>query len=311
MNSNLLVFCLCIIFSLCGCGDSTNATDTVSAQLEFLSVAETDSTIQYKPSATHMYRECDAGICADSQLFFVFFPGSDGDSSSFKNISNVIGKTGIRVLVLAYQNNGSLNAVCAAADSCYTNARRDRVKGAVSSSYVMSLSDGVSNRLLRALQTLGWTQFYSGSTINWNKIIVGGFSQGAGIAAWIGKHYSVSRVSQFSGTWDHIAGTTTPASWLTDMSATNPSLFYGFTHQDDSIANGVSYLDINWQALGMGAGSYQRYTTRMTGQKFYTNDSDTACIADTHVCSVADFAIPVNIDGSPKFSAAWKYICGR
>jgi hypothetical protein len=30
--------------------------------------------------------------------------------------------------------------------------------------------------------TLGWDRYYSGSNINWNKITVGGHSQGAGTA---------------------------------------------------------------------------------------------------------------------------------
>jgi hypothetical protein len=300
-----------IVLNLMGCtkNDLTTNSNTV-AQLKTIRVSDTDSTILYNPTANHLYRECDSGSCINDQLLFVFFPGSDGLPQDHTKIAEVIGKTGIRVLVLAYQNNGSLQTICGTTDSCYSNARQARFIGAASSAYVMSLADGVANRLLKALQALGWSQFYSGSTIYWSKIIVGGFSQGAGMAAWTGKNYSVARVCQFSGTWDHTIGTTS-ATWLSGASVTSSNLFYGFTHQEDSLTNGVSYLDINWQALGMGAGSYQLYTASMTGQKMYANDTDASCVANAHGCSVLDSATPNNIDGSPKYSSVWKYVCGR
>lgn len=294
----------------CKKSDLSSSDPLAATQLKTISVASTDSAILFNPiTSQHIYRECDSGACLDDQKLFVFFPGSDGAPSEHTKIAEVIGKTGIRVLVLAYQNNQTLNSICGATDSCYTNARSHRVSGASSSSYVMSIADGIENRLLKALQTLGWVQFYSGSNILWNKIIVGGFSQGAGMAAWIGKSFSVLRVCQFSGTWDYTSASTS-ASWLSNASATSSTLFYGFTHRDDSLSNGISYLNINWQALGMGTSAYQHYSTP-TGQKIYSDDTDANCVANTHACSVVDSATPVATDGSPKYSAIWKYVCGR
>lgn len=306
-----IIFIL-FIFAAASCRskDSDTVSSAPSAVLQSLLVSSTDETIGYGSSHSHLYRECDGSSCTDDQKLFVFFPGSDGAPSDHKKIAETIGKTGIRVLVLAYQNNGALQTLCGTTDSCYSQARQDRVEGSGASSYVQSVADGVKNRLLKALQKLQWNSFYSGNTILWDKIILGGFSQGAGVAAWIGKHYSVLRICQFSGTWDHTVGTTS-ASWLSASSVTAANRFYGFTHKDDSLANGVSYLDLNWQALGMGTGAYELYTTSMSGQKIYANDSDTACIANTHGCSVMDSATPILADGTPRYANAWKYVCGR
>lgn len=322
MRYGLLIFVLLISLSSCqksatppsstGDGGDSGGDDApvVPAELRALKVSDTDSAIQYGPTANHIYRECDNGSCSENDRLFLFFPGSDGAPSDHTKIAEVMGKTGIRVLVLAYQNNGSLQTICGTSDACYSNSRNDRVEGSASSAYVASSADGIKNRLLKALQTLGWTQFYSGTSILWSKIIVGGFSQGAGMAAWIGKHYSVARVCQFSGTWDHTVGTT-PASWLSGSSVTSVNFFYGFTHRDDSISNGVGYLDLNWQQLGMGSAVYQLYTTAMTGRKIYAQDSDSACAANTHGCSVQDSATPLDGDGNPRYASVWKYVCGR
>lgn len=295
-----------------GCQKKNSETPTTIstiAELKTLAVSATDSSILFKSSESHIYRECDNNTCIDD-ILFVFFAGSDGSPSSHQKIADVIGKTGIRVLILAYQNNGTLNTICGTTDSCYTNARQHRVEGAASSSYVSSVADGVKNRLLKSLISLGWTSFYSGSIIHWNKIIFGGFSQGAGVAAWIGKNYSVKRVCQFSGTWDHTTGTTA-ATWLSSTSQTSSNLFFGFTHQHDSLTNGATYLDLNWQALGMGTGALQLYSSGFSGQKIVTNDTDSNCVSDYHACSVQDSATPLDAAGNPKYAATWKYVCGR
>lgn len=75
--------------------------------------------------------------------------------------------------------------------------------------------------------------------------------------------------------------------------------------------NGVFNLDINWQALGMGANTIQLYTDGLSGQKIYTDDLESNCAANYHACSFQDSAPPVLADGTPKYAKVWKYVCGR
>lgn len=300
--------------------------------LHLKKVSETDAGIQYNASASHIYRTCDNNQCADDDKLFVFFPGSDGSALDTQRIADAIGSTGIRVLVLEYENHVSTNDICGTDDACYANVRQARmegsdsgnpviVQGADSVNYVIvsSTADGIKNRLLRALMALNWTQFYEGDQILFNKIIFGGFSQGAGMAAWVGKHYPVARVCQFSGTWDgwQPGGTGHPSTWLYASSAdkTPPGSFYGFSHQNDSInqdgKHGIDYLNINWMALGMGNNPPSLYDVDgLNGQKIYTTNAECSS-GHEHECSVQDAYTPLNTDGTAKFAGVWRYVCGR
>ncbi len=303
------VMTLILLSSLPSCKKSSESSPTQTNDLARLSVATTDSQITFKPTAEHFYYDCGSN-CLDDQTLFVFLPGTDGAPSNFQNIIRTMGATGIRAIALAYQNNDTLNSLCGTDDNCYTQARRDRVLGADGSPYVASAADGIQNRLLKALETLGWDQFHEGSSLLYGKMILSGFSQGAGMAAWAAKKVEVSRVCMFAGPWDHLQGTT-PASWILEASATPANRYYGFTHFDDSLPGGVQYLNLNWQSLGMGTGTDIPLYTNPSGQKITTQDSDTNCKADPHACAVSDDATPREADGRPCYEAVWRYVCGR
>lgn len=298
-----------IFISAVACKKSQESSPQSLGSLARLLVSSTDSDIQFEAQAEHLYYDCGTA-CTDDQTLFVFFPGSDGSPTNFQKLIQTIGETGVRAIALAYQNNGSLNSLCGTDDSCYTGARRDRVLGAAGSPYVLSVSDGVQNRLLKALQALGWNQFHDGSTLLYNKMIFGGFSQGAGMAAWASKKVELRRVCLFAGPWDHLTGTT-PASWLQEASATPADRSYGFTHYDDSLPGGVQFLNLNWQVLGMGAGTDIPLYSNPSGQKLTSKDTDARCVADAHACSVTDTATPLESNGTPRYQAAWRYLCGR
>lgn len=299
---------LLFFFSLT-CKKSEESSPQIASALARLSVSSTDPDIQFQAETEHLYYDCSPS-CADDQTLFVFFPGSDGSPDNFQKLIQSIGETGIRAIALAYQNNGSLNSLCGTDDACYTAARRDRVLGAIASPYVQSVADGIHNRLLKALKALGWSQFYSGDSLLYSSMIFGGFSQGAGMAAWAAKKEELKRVCLFAGPWDHLTGTT-PASWILEASATASSRYYGFTHYDDSLPGGVQYLNLNWQQLGMGTGSEIPLYSQLSGQRLTSKDTDVRCVADAHGCSVTDAATPLNSDGTPRYETAWRYLCGR
>jgi hypothetical protein len=299
-----------VLFIFSGaCKKSDEFTPQSSRPVARLLVSSTDPAIQFRADAEHLYYDC-APSCADDQTLLVFFPGSDGAPDNFQKLIQSLGETGVRVIVLAYQNNGTLSSICGTDDACYTNSRRDRVLGAEGSAYVMSTADGIQNRLLKAIKTLGWTQFHDADTLLYSKMIFGGFSQGAGMAAWAAKKSELQRVCLFAGPWDHLSGTT-PASWILEVSATPSDRYYGFTHYDDSLPGGVQYLNLNWQQLGMGMSTDIPLYSNPSGQKLTTKDSDARCAADAHGCSVTDAATPLENDGTPRYEAAWRYLCGR
>jgi len=214
---------------------------------------------------------------------------------------------GMKGVVLAYENGNSITDMCGEEDACYKESRQDRLFGSPSSTYVSSVADGIDNRLLKMLQHLKWDAFYDADVLLYNKIVFSGFSQGAGMAALIGKQKIVDRVCMFSGPWDHTSGPF-PATWLSDPSQTPTTDFYGFTHMHDVMINGATFLDINWQQLGMGVDNIEVYRN-LIGQRFYTDDEDSLCASDYHACSIRDDVTPLNNLGLPRYGSIWDYMC--
>lgn len=301
MNKLVIGFVLLIMLSSCGGGGTNQQLQQYSVE-----VSMTDPNISFQPQSQHLIMECFGGGCQDK--LFVFLPGSDGTPQNHQLILKAMGDLGVSGVALAYQNAGAIQSICLDDDGCYRRSRLDRLFGSDASIYVSSQADGVENRLLMLLQYLGWDAFYTGNSLNYEKIVVGGFSQGAGMAALMGKQKNVQRVCVFAGPWDHTTGPIS-ASWLSDASATPSSDFYGFTHWHDSLTNGVTYLDINWQAMGMGNDAVLSYYN-LVGQKFYTSDSDANCVADYHACAVSDNYTPLDGDGKPRYQEVWQYLCG-
>ena len=79
----------------------------------------------------------------------------------------------------------------------------------------------------------GWNEFIKHNSIQWNKIIVAGYSQGSGHAAYIGHHYHVNRILLFSGPQDYRAVYHSSAKWLSQKSKTPASSFFAFLHIKD------------------------------------------------------------------------------
>ena len=109
-------------------------------------------------------------------------------------------------------------------------------------------ADSIQTRLLGLLRYLarqrpdeGWNQFVDADNgIAWNKISIGGHSQGAGHAAYIGKTRRVFRVGMYSGPSEWVNAANEPPNWFKLSSATPPGAFFGFIHDPDPIANPLS-----------------------------------------------------------------------
>ena len=85
----------------------------------------------------------------------------------------------------------------------------------------MSGVNSIENRLRKLLLYLAaqrpdeeWAGFVTGGEIDWSRIAVGGHSQGAGMAAFIGKRYGVARVALWSGPNDYMVRANRVAPWL-------------------------------------------------------------------------------------------------
>lgn len=160
--------------------------------------------------------------------------------------------TGYHVISLDYKNTVITTACSNSEDSsCFNVFRQEIVFGEPVSALVeVDSANSIYNRLYELLQYLlkkypeqGWQQYINKNTIQWQKIIVAGHSQGAGHAAYLGKKFPVSRVLIFAGPQDFLVHFNSPASWLSQKSATNPSKYFAFLHLKDP-------FDFNKQLAG-------------------------------------------------------------
>jgi hypothetical protein len=117
----------------------------------------------------------------------------------------------------------------------------------------VNASNSILNRLLKGLQYFankypsgGWSQFISGSQLQWEKIIVSGHSQGASLAGIMGKEFPVKRVVMWS-VIDFLNSGNIP-DWVNNTD--NHEKYYAFIHPKDEQ---VPFMraQIGWDKLGM------------------------------------------------------------
>ncbi len=105
----------------------------------------------------------------------------------------------------------------------------------------------------------GTTCATANPTPNWSKIILGGHSQGGGMATFAADHYHINRAINLSAPAQAtvVNNVMTPASYFTDFytgtSATNVRSIFGLVSQRDSHYNenpGPGVFQAIWQAIG-------------------------------------------------------------
>jgi len=179
---------------------------------------------------------------ANNHKLFLMIVGTGGSATETKPIDSAAATMGYHVIGLDYKNN-VITTVCnnSLDEACFDHFRAEIMFGTpVSDSVNVDSNNSIINRFNKVLAYLvkndaqgGWGAFYKNGKITWSSVVVGGHSQGAGHAAYIGQHFSVSRVLIFSGPQDYRAAFKSPALWLSAKSITPPSKYYAFLHLKD------------------------------------------------------------------------------
>jgi hypothetical protein len=182
---------------------------------------------------------------------FVFLPGTGAKPSEYHAILDEAAEHGYNAIGLAYDNHGTINAVCARSrdPKCWGDARAPRAQD-------------IEQRLTQALQGLAgsgnWSEFLHDGAINWNAVILSGHSQGAGEAVYLAKEHSVFRVCGFDSPSDgnkHIP----VAAWLSNPSLTSPVAIFIATNTDDRVSE-FALVQSNAQALGLPPANFVAIT---------------------------------------------------
>jgi hypothetical protein len=183
----------------------------------------------------------DPGVDSNHRLFF-FIDGTGSNPSNSPAIFRTFAEWGFHVVGIDYENNLITTALAHSLDpASFGHYREAIVTGApVSDRIKVDLANSILNRFQRLLVYLvehdpkgGWDEFVKDGKPAWDRIIVGGHSQGSGHAAYIGKLFHVDRVLIFSGPQDYLDDLHEPAPWLDDPSATPSSHFFAFLSEND------------------------------------------------------------------------------
>ena len=185
----------------------------------------------------------DPGVVSNHRLFF-FIGGTGSNPSNSLAMNRIFAEWGYHVVSIDYKNNLITTALAHSLDPTAFGHYRDAiVTGApVSDRIRVDTADSILNRFQKLLVYLaehdpkdGWDEFVNEKDGKpaWDRIIVGGHSQGSGHAAYIGKLFHVDRVLMFSGPQDYMDDLHKPAPWLGESSATPPSQVFAFLSQND------------------------------------------------------------------------------
>jgi hypothetical protein len=204
---------------------------------------------------------------------FLFLPGTNMEPDKHDLVMLTAASVGYRTIGLSYDNTVAENDACAGLEACGQNCTglvREEVTRGVDLTPRVSVArgDSVLVRLYRVLAHLdaidpagGWSSYYvptagtiTPSNIVWDNIIVGGFSQGGSVAAfisWTQQVHGLFVLDAANDTCiDPVTGDELPAEWLSagaDASAGRPK--YGFRHDHGT---GDTITTATWQTLGLG-----------------------------------------------------------
>jgi len=98
-----------------------------------------------------------------------------------------------------------------------------------------------------------WGQLLNGNTILWDKIAVGGQSQGGGHAGYLAMKYKVARVLMFSSPKDYNDAFHKPAQWMYAKAKTPVNRYFAFVHTLDSVGCSFSEQLEIFKVMGMTA----------------------------------------------------------
>lgn len=201
---------------------------------------------------------------ATDQLF-LFIGGTGSSPNNYLGISNFVGQLGYDVISISYENDVPAAAFSNSSNPLAFNDYRQQIcYGTPLTVLQVDSLNSIYTRTVKLLNYLNttypnqnWDQYLlDNTTLQWDKIIVGGHSQGAGHACYFGKFEAPERVLMFSEPNDYSNFYNAPANWLNTSGITPIHKHYSYLHSEDNIVNYSDQLEI-LEALNL----YPQYDT--------------------------------------------------
>ena len=273
------------------------------------------------------YAVVDPAVTGRGRLL-LFLPGTGATRLLYREFPKNAARLGFHALGLMYPNDSAINVLCqqfAPSDpDAAGNARLEVIDGSDRVGFLAVDSiNSIQNRLLKALQYLqatypsqGWGQYYSSSSLRWDKFIVCGHSQGSGMAAMLAKTRVTDRCIIFTGMDWWTGGTPTrPYNWMFTSPQTPVDRWYCFAHERDQF---LDFTEMQAAAAALDVtryGAYERVESSTSdgygSRHFLSTNLEPAPAQSSsyHGCPVVDAATPMQADGvTPVFKPLWNYL---
>ena len=253
------------------------------------------------------YVVIDPGAAPSADLL-LFMPGSGGNPANVSDFLNVAAVQGYRVVSLSYNDLPAVVALCPRDPDpgCSAKVRQKRIFGDdVTRTIDDRPAESIVNRLVKLLVTLdrddpseGWSQYVADGAPKWERIVVAGHSQGAGMAAYIAQRRRVARVVLFSSPWDFYGRNRQLAPWiLTGPGVTPADAWFGAYHRKENTSDLIARA---YKALKIPERNIRVFTlepSRVVGENPY------------HLSMVGNGTTPRN-NGAPAYADDWRFLIG-
>jgi dienelactone hydrolase len=277
---------------------NTTASYAQGMTIMLIRPSETNSEVRYFDAPHYVVRTSAAQQGAE---LLVFLPGTRGAPRNLTSLLNLAAEQGYNVIGLEYADDPAVVTACGESPipDCSFDFRYRRIVGrGEGASFNKPTADSILGRLTSLLEFLQrrdpqgyWSNYISqANQLNWRRIAFGGFSQGAGMAALIGKRREVARVVLFSGPRDFQMISHRLAPWLQTQSATPLSRWFAEYHVHELKANvlALAYGRLGIPKENIRVFSLPLLTSGLSGNPF-------------HISTVRNLA----------YEAEWQFLLGR
>lgn len=254
------------------------------------------------------YVAFERGVPTSADLL-VFMSGSGGRPEGASDFLAVAAHQGYRVISLAYNDLPAVVAVCTRDPDpfCSGNFRQKRIFGDNALRQIDDKpAESIVNRLVKLLRVLdrdhpdeGWGGYLTNDEPRWDRIVVTGHSQGAGMAAYIAQRRTVARVILFSSPWDSFGRDRRLAPWVMNGSGVTPSeRWFGAYHKKENTAALIAEAYYALQVPKANIRVFTRAPSRMVGPNPY------------HLSMLGNGTTARNQDGSAAYADDWRFLIG-
>jgi len=262
---------------------------------------------------------------------FVFFPGTYGQPQGYQLLLDEAARAGYKAVGLEYPDANAdprasaVGQICARSTDpdCPALVRRARLSGGTAPGGTwVTPANSILSRLISLLRYLdrehptdGWGAFVRGTSLAWDRMALGGHSQGAGMAAFLAKEHLVARVALWSGPSDYLPALGRFPPWMGAVSATPLDRWYGMVHTDEP---GESMLVAGWRVLGLpvppvvlDGGPIPAAHGFIVTRPARGPASPLGIVNAAHGSVATDFRTPIDAAGQPVYGPVWDAMIGH